>query len=118
MKTSDNNLRVRDIRTLPFFWIHRALLETIRPSWKGLVTYNALAYYASGSSSRCQDVGIKKIADRVLVSEDTIKRGLEELEKKKAIQVVPRFRTKNGKRYQLPNEYILIDLTQTQNHAI
>jgi hypothetical protein len=111
-----NTLRVRDIRTLPFLWIQRALLEITRPSWRGLVAYNALAYYAAGEAARCRDIGIKKLADRVGVSEDTMKRGLDELEKKKAIRIKPRFtKAKNGKHQKLPNEYILIDL-ETPKH--
>lgn len=113
-----NKLRVRDIRTLPFLWIQRALLDVIKPSWKGLVTYTALAYYANSEAGTCRDVGIKALADRVNVSEDTIKRGLAELENKKAIQIKPRFKIKNGKRFQLPNEYALIDLATPQPQPI
>jgi hypothetical protein len=109
--TSGENLRVRDIRTLPFFWIQRALIDTIRPTWKGLVAYNALAYYSSGDSGKCRDVSRKVMADRVGVSEDTIVRGLAELEAKKAIKIRPRQRTKNGKKFHLTHEYILIDLS-------
>lgn len=107
-----DNLRIRDIRTLPFFWIQRTLLDTIKPTWKGLVAYNALAYYAAGESATCKDIGIRVLANRVSVSEDTMKRGLDELGKKKAIRIRSRYRKiKNGKRQQLPNEYILIDLS-------
>lgn len=105
------DLRVRDIRTLPFFWIQRALLETVRPSWKGLIAYNALAYFAAGNTSKCKDVSIQKLADRVGVSEDTMRRGLEELIDKKAIKMRQRYLAKNGKRQQLPNEYTLIDIS-------
>lgn len=114
----EHKLRVRDIRTLPFFWIQRALLDNIRPNWKGLVAYNALAYYSAGDSGACRDIGIRKLAEKVGVSEDTMKRGLEELENKKAIEIRPRFKTKNGKRQQLPNEYLLIDLALTPAQPI
>ena len=43
---------VRDIRTVPFFWIQRALLDEIKPTWQGLLAYNALAYYAVGPKCR------------------------------------------------------------------
>jgi len=106
----NESVKVRDIRTLPFFWIQRALLDTIKPSWRALLAYNALAYFAAGDTAVCKDVGIRKLAEKVSVSEDTIKRGLDELKQKRAVKVRERFKNKNGKRHQLPNEYILIDL--------
>lgn len=106
-------LRVRDIRTLPFVWIQRALYESIRPNWKGILAYNALCYYAAGQSGVCRDIGIKLLADRVGVSVDTMRRGLDELERRKAIKVNARYKTKKiGKTQQLPNEYILVDLIE------
>lgn len=103
-------LRVRDIRRLPFLWIHQALFDEIRPSWRGLLAYNALAYAVSksGNSGTCKNIGIKELARRVAVSEDTMKRGLAELEAKGAIRIKAR-RKRDGNK--LPNEYILIDLT-------
>lgn len=111
-------VRVRDIRTLPFLWIQRALLDTIQPTWKGLVAYNALAYYATGDTATCKDIGIKSLAERVSVSEDTMKRGLEELAEKRAITIRPRYRTQNGHRQRLPNEYVLIDLAIPKRQPI
>ena len=93
---------VRDRRTEPFYKIERALLEAMRPSWKGLVAYNALAYYAI--NWKCLKVGIRQMALRVGVSENTMKRGLAELLAKKAIQVKTRVKIKAGKRMALPNE--------------
>lgn len=105
-----DTIRIRDIRTLPFFWIQRALLEVPRLSWKAILAYNALAYYAVGERSSCRDVGIKVLAVRVGVSEQSMRRGLAELTKIKAIRIKPRFTSKGGKRQQLSNEYILVDL--------
>lgn len=108
---TNQNIRIRDIRTLPFFWIQRALLDVVKPNgWRAILAYNALAYYAAGESSACKDVGIRTLAKRVCVSEDTMKRGLAELAKVKAIRIKPRYQLKNGKRVQLPNDYVLIDL--------
>ena len=107
---------VRDRRTEPFYKIERALLEVIRPSWKGLVAYNALAYYAI--NWKIIKVGIRQMAARVGVSEDTMKRGLAELLAKKAIQVRTRVKIKAGKRMALPNEYILIDLRPESKRSI
>jgi hypothetical protein len=106
----DQILRVRDIRTLPFFWVQRALLDVIRPSWRGLVAYNSLAYHATDSAVQ---ISLRQLAQRVSVSEDTMRRGLAELVKKKAIQCRERYKgpkKASGQREQLPNEYILIDL--------
>lgn len=105
-----DSLRARSLRTLPFFWIHRALLTDKKPSWRAILAYNALAFSISGDGSTCRDVGIKQLAASVGVSEDTMKRGLDELGKCGAVLVKPRSRIKNGKRQALPNEYVLIDL--------
>lgn len=110
----DSTARVRNIRTLPFCWIHRALFD-LGLSWKAIITYTALAYEFASESAR--EVPIKKLAETVNVSEDTIKRGLKELEEKNAIAVKRRYKNKNGKRQQLSNEYILTDL-QTGQQAI
>jgi hypothetical protein len=112
-------VNVRDIRRLPFFWIERALLDSIRPSWKALATYNALAYFAAGDAATCRDIGIRKLAEKVSVSEDTIKRGLAELQEKGAIKIKERYKNSaNGRRQQLPNEYILIDLGPKRKQPI
>ena len=114
------NIRVRDIRTLPFYWIHRALIERIKPSIRGLVAYNALAYFASAMGAGvCKEISIPRMAAKFSVSEDTIKRGLRELVEKKAIISKERYKAKlKGKREQLPNEYILIDLGEQNTQTI
>ena len=115
-KVQDQRLKVRDMRTMPFFWIQRALLDEIKPSYQGLIAYNALAYYSA--ESKCRSIGIKQLAAKVGVSESTMKRGLENLEKKKAIRVKICHRTRGGSRLQLPNEYILFDLDQRPTHKL
>jgi hypothetical protein len=99
-----NNIRIT--RSQPFFWISKQLVQEIKPSWKALVAYNALAYFSISES--CHDVSIAKMAQEFNVSLDTMRRGLQELRKKKAIAV--KEHRKKGSREQLPNEYILIDL--------
>lgn len=111
-----NTVRVRDIRTTPFFWINKALLDVLKPSWQGLITYTALTYFSSGPT--CRNVGIKKLAAKVGVSEDTIKRGLADLEKKKAIRVKKIMRTRGGSRQQLPNEYTLLDIEEKMRDVV
>ena len=97
---------------MPFCWIHRSLFD-LGLTWKAIITYTALAY--EFTSETPHDVPIKRLAAIVSVSEDTIKRGMKELEERKAIIVKQRFKTKNGKRRQLPNEYILTDLPETKH---
>lgn len=103
-------IRLRDTRSLPFFWISKTLLKTYKLSWRGILAYTAVAYYVKTDSSKCENVGIKVLAETVGVSEDTMKRGLAELGKKKVVHIKPQARKKNGKLIQLPNEYILLDL--------
>ena len=106
---------VRSIRSMPFCWIHKALFD-LGLSWKGIITYTALAY--EFSSEQAREVPLKRLATIVSVSEDTIRRGLKELVENKAIIVKVKYIKKNGKRQQLPNEYTLIDLAITDQHPI
>jgi hypothetical protein len=97
---------IRITRSQPFFWISKQLVQEIKPSWRALVAYNALAYFSISES--CHDISIANMAQEFNVSFDTMRRGLRELRQKKAI-VVKEHR-KKGSREQLPNEYILVDL--------
>lgn len=85
-------------------------------SWKAIIAYTALSYDANGADG--QEIPIRRLAATVGVSERTIMRGVDELEAKKAILIKKRFIEKNGKRQQLPNEYTLIDLVQSEESAI
>ena len=110
---SDERLVARDTRTLPFLWISRALIDTTLAKMprnrrqRALRSYTALACFTR--ESRCE-IEIRKLADLVGDSTDTMKRGLADLVKVKAIRVKARFSRKGGKRVCLPNEYTLIDL--------
>lgn len=108
---TDQTLRLRDSRSLPIFWIHKALIRTYQLSWKAIITYTALAYFADSSTGTLKHVGLKQLAAVVGVSDDTISRGLAELESKKVIRVRARYsKKKNGKPIKLPNEYTMLDL--------
>jgi len=106
---------VRNIRTMPFCWIHKKLF-TLGMSWKAIITYTALSYYSDGSDG--QEIPIRRMAAIVGVSERTIMRGLEELENKNTVLIKKQFVDKNGKRQQLPNEYTLINLAPASNEPI
>lgn len=108
----ETELRVRNIRTMPFCWIHRALFD-LGLSWKAIIAYTALVYEFTGD--RAQEISIRRLATTVNVSKDTIMRGIKELEEKKAIDVKKSFKKVNGKRQQLPNVYILTDLQDTEH---
>lgn len=103
----------RVIRSLPFLWMHMALFDVVKPSYKGILAYTALAYYAHGDRGGTgTTVALKDLAKIVNVSEDTIRRGLAELVKLQAIQIRPRWKELKGKkRQQIPNDYVLVDLT-------
>ncbi len=108
---------VRDQRSLPFYWIQRALLDVIQPSINALAAYNALAYFVA-EDSRCKSVEIKRLAAKVRVSETAIKIGLKELEAKRAIKIKRKFKTVGASKQALPNEYILIDLSNLDKKPI
>ena|ERR1039458_4819983 len=119
---SDERLVARDTRTLPFLWISRALIDTTLAKMprnrrqRALRTYTALAYYAT-HAPKCA-VEIRKLGEIVGDSTNTVKRGIEDLVKARAIRVKARFSRKGGKRVCLPNEYTLIDLGEPKKTAI
>ena len=108
---------VRDQRSLPFYWIQRTLLDVIQPTSSALLAYNALAYFVA-SDSRCKSIEIAKLAEKVQTSADTIRRGLKELETKRAIKIKHKFKTVGANKQSLPNEYILIDLSSLDKKPI
>lgn len=108
---TDQNFRLRDSRSLPFFWIQKTLIANYQLTWRAIITYNSLAYFSDNSTGKLAHVGLKRMAAAVGVSEDTISRGLAELEKKKVIRVKTRYsKRKNGKPIKLPNEYTMLEL--------
>lgn len=120
---ADSKLTVRDIRTLPFLYVHRALLAMLhsQPRAKGIITnallaYVALAFYAQ--ESKCRQISIPELAEQVGVSQDTMRRGLKTLVEMNAIRVVKREKMKSGKRWMLANDYILIDLAKPKKNLI
>jgi len=106
-------IRIRDTRTLPFFWVPKIFIDAVRPSWRALIAYNALAYFSV--SDRCNGVSISRMAKRFRISQDSMKRGLQELVAAKA--VVLKNHHDRKKHQQLPNEYILVELA-TKPQAI
>jgi hypothetical protein len=94
----------------PYYTIPKPLFK-FKPSWKALIAYNALAYFEYAQT--CQYTSIAQMADHCGVSDRTMRRGLDELEKLKVIQIKLRFKdpkNKEGKPEQLPNEYILLNI--------
>lgn len=111
-----HDLRVRDARSLPFFWISRTLLSKYKLSWRAILAYTAVAYFAHSETASCRNIGLKRLAQVVGVSQDTMRRGLAEAVEKKAMRSKQRFsKIKNGKRLQLPTEYILVNLRDDPN---
>lgn len=106
----NNLLKVSDGRSDPFYRISRAFIAGYAPTWRAIIAYSALAYYADRTDRAA--IGLRIMAARFNVSEDTMKRGLAELVKKKAIlkREQRRKNKKTGKHYQLPSMYTLIDL--------
>lgn len=107
---SQETIHISDGRTLPFYIVPKVLLRLHKPSQKGILTYNSLAYYAHGE--RCS-VEIKRLGEIVGLSESSTKRGLAELVKIGAVRVKKKSRrTTGGNRMILPNEYTLVDVPE------
>lgn len=121
---ADSRLTVRDIRTLPFLYVHRALLAILHSQGlpkasigHALLAYVALAFYAN--ESKCQKIGIRELAEQVGVSQDTMRRGLATLVEVNAVRVIPREKIKSGgKRWTMPNDYILTNLAAPKKNPI
>lgn len=114
---SSAHLKVK--RHIPFVWISKTLYRALNPSWRAILAYNALAYYANSQSGTCEKIPLRTMARLVGVSEDTLMRGLAELERKKAV-IVHKRSTKStaGKRVPLPNLYELADLDSIPGEPI
>lgn len=94
-------------RNLPIL-LQREFL-TLQPSWKAILVYTALVFWVGDVSLR--SLGVSKLSELVNVSEDTFRAGLLELQKKKIVRIKRTKSKKNGKLHQLPNVYVLLDLT-------
>lgn len=81
-------------------------LHKFKPTWKAILAYYAIAYYAHNGSRTTENMTLRSLARIAAVSESTILRGLEELRKKGAIKV--RHRSKKspaGNRIPVANIY-------------
>lgn len=107
---SEPQTLVRDFRSLPFFWISHSVLKKHNVKGRAYMAYSALAYISKGRTHISAPIHV--LAEIVGVSEDTMRRGLAECEKRKVIQIKKRFKKTSGKatRQQLSHEYILLDL--------
>lgn len=115
----EGKLQIRDRQVLPFLMIQKLFFTRFNPTWKATITYTALRYYSSSESAACQNISIKTLARIVNVSEDTIKRGLAELEKKGAVRIRKRSRkSAQGERIPLPNLYELMNLEAIEGEPI
>ena len=75
------------------------------------MAYLALKYYSANEARACENISIRTLAKRVNVSEDTMKRGLTELEEKQVIAIHKRSRKSNdGKQIPLPNLYEIANI--------
>lgn len=106
------------IRTTPFYWISKSFLRNLKPSWRAILAYNALAYYAHGESGTCENFSVKTLARLVGTSKDSILRGLDELEQKGAITRKRRSRKVGEKRMALPTLYELALLDDSAGEPI
>lgn len=97
---------VRDRQTIPFVLIPRAFYQAFKPSWKAILAMNALKYYSNNQSGACENISLRTLAAIVNVSQDTLRRGLDELEASGAVAVKKRSRrSAKGDRIPLPNLY-------------
>lgn len=81
-------------------------LHRINPSWRAILAYYAIAYYAHNGTRSVENMTVKSLAKIAAVSESTMLRGLNELERKGAISVRSRSRkSATGNKIPLANLY-------------
>lgn len=108
----DTELVIEDCEYYPYFTIPKAFFIKHRPSWRAQVVYNTLKFHAHTDQGDCKRVGLKTLADRVNISEQTMRRGLKELVAIRALKIIPQQEThKNGEKLALPNVYRLLRLS-------
>ena len=108
---SDRRIKAGKRQIYPFLMTPKLFFTRFNPTWKATLAYMALEYYASLNSQDCENVSIKTLARIMNVSEDTIKRGLAELEKKGVVKIYKRSRkSPQGGRIPLPSLYEIQNL--------
>lgn len=105
-------------RVTPFYWVSKSFLRNLKPSWRAILAYNALAYFAHGESGSCENFSVRTLARLVGVSKDSMLRGLDELEEKGAIRRKRRSKKVGEKRMSLPTLYELVLLDDNGGEPI
>lgn len=106
-------------QNLPFYLVPKSLFTTKHPSWRAILAYSALAYYANNGSRSCEAITLRTLARLVDTSKTTIQRGLAELESKGAIKAHRRSKkSPAGKRIPLASLYELVNLDEAAGEPI
>lgn len=103
----------RTIRTAPFLWIHRAVMEAIRAKIPAAQRANAVAVYtvlAHHTRETKSVIEIRTIQEFLGFSDTTAKRALRILIEEKLIKKRLRYGRVNGKQVCLANEYLLVNV--------
>ena len=105
------SVKLKDRQKFPFLMVPKVFFTRYEPSFRAILAYVALRYYASNEAAACEGISIKTLAARAATSGDTLKRGMAELVKKGVVKVLKRSRkSATGDRIPLPNLYELADL--------
>lgn len=122
MRTRNVKLKTVDRQRsplLPFVMIPKVFFTRYQPSYKAILTFVALKYYASNEAAACEGMSIKTLAARVAISESTLIRGMAELTRKGVVRALKRSRkSKDRARIPLPNLYELADLQEIGGEPI
>jgi len=106
--------KATDRQTYPLVMIPKPFYTRYKPSWKAIVAYNAIKFFASSRNSKSTYTTVPAYAAMVNVSLNTFKDGVKELEKKGLVRVRSHTRkTTNGNRQSLPNEYEILEIPGT-----
>ena len=103
----------------PFVLIPKAFFQNFSPGWRAVLAFTALKFFANNSTQSCESVPLRVMARRVGTSEDSLRKGILELERMGVVKTRQRSRrSPKGKRIPLPNLYELIHIDENSGDGI
>jgi hypothetical protein len=104
-------VQITDRQKHPFVMIPKVFFTRFKPSLLAIGAYTAIKYFASNKTGTSEYTSIPTMAALVDLSNNSFKKGVNELVKKGTLRVRHRTRkTPGGNRLALPNLYEILDL--------
>lgn len=103
----------------PFVLIPKAFFAKFQPTPRATMAYLAVKYFTNTKTQSCESIPHKIMAERVGISETTLKLGIKELVRKGAMKVKRRSKkSPAGDRIPLPNLYEIVNLDTSESQEL